>query len=187
MDLSSFKEYTLNLNTLGTKELQAFYRESAHGQSVDGGEVTTYFRLFPKEKVTSIEMAYAIEVLVEKRYYVQLTVDNDGRRVYDENGKRLDGSSTESELPNALEHLDNIQVIDPLPWQSERSGIQSVESILREAADLDVDLDYRTGKVSNITRAQVLKVIGVQRDVLDIDAILELDDAYLLLHWDSTA
>ena len=72
--------------------------------------------LFPKSLVSSMEMAYAIERLVEWRDYQSRAVDNSGRRVYDDDMRRIDGSSSESVLPVIISNIDKLNVIDPLPW-----------------------------------------------------------------------
>lgn len=189
MNLQQFKEEAIKLNALSTKELGKFYRISKRYQSTDGSEVTTFMMLFPKSLVSSMEMAYAIERLVEWRDYQSRAVDNSGRRVYDDDMRRIDGSSSESVLPVIISNIDKLNVIDPLPWDKpgQHGSLDGISRIITSAKTNGVDIDHKDRKISEITEQQVIRAVEVDIEVLDEDAVIELEEAYLILHWDSAA
>lgn len=183
LNLRLLKAQTIKFDALSNKELSKFYTTSERGHSTDGSEQTVYFRLFPKRLVSSMEMAFAINSTLERRYYRQFMFSKDFKRLYDGEGRRLDGSPDILKL----DYIHKIKANVPAQWDAADGDFFTVSHILDAARALKVDLTYKKGKVSDIIEDQVLRSLEIDDGVLDCDILFELHDDYLILHWDSTA
>jgi hypothetical protein len=179
MDIEKLKQAIDRAEKMTTSQLHELSIEAVgYGDNEDRG----YLRLFFKSKVPTIEAAFIFNIYTDHHDRLRGITDDSRKRIYDDEGKRLDGKRAEQ--PYLIEHRSLKDIIPkPTTWEGDEGAWQTV----KEIESMGATLTHKDQTISKLGKADILKVGQISYGWDTHEFIVDLEDAFLIASWQTYA